>query len=63
MRRRITREYKVKQLLGSRSEAGERQVEVCWEGTVGYAEHTSWQSRDVLIRDGLGQMARALGIK
>ena len=28
------RECKVKQLLGSRNEAGERQIEVCWEGTV-----------------------------
>ena len=57
------RGYKVKQLLGSRNEAGERQIEVCWEGTVEYAEHTSWQSRDVLIRDGLGQMVRALEVK
>ena len=57
------RECKVKQLLGSRCEAGERQVEVCWEGTVGYVEHTSWQSRGILIRDGLGQMVRALEVK
>ena len=57
------REYKVKQLLSSRNEAGERQIKVCWEGTVEYAEHTSWQSRDILIRDGLGQMVRALEVK
>ena len=57
------REYKVKQLLGSRCEAGERQIEVCWEGTVEYAEHTSWQSRDILIRDGLGQMVRELEVQ
>ena len=57
------REYKVKQLLGSRCAAGERQIEVYWERTVEYAEHTSWQSRDVLIRDGLGQMVRALDVK
>ena len=57
------REYKVKQPLGSRCEAGKRQIEVCWEGTVEYAEHTSWQSRDILIRDGLGQMVRALEVK
>jgi hypothetical protein len=57
------REYKVKQLLGSRREAGEHQIEVCWEGTVEYAEHTSWQSRDSLIRDGLGQMVRELEVQ
>ena len=57
------REYKVKQLLGSRCEAGERQIEVCWEGRVEYAEHTSWQSRDILIRDGLGLMIRAVEVK
>jgi hypothetical protein len=57
------REYKVKQLLGSRREAGEHQIEVCWEGTVEYAEHTSWQSRDILIRDGLGQMVRELEVQ
>ena len=53
----------MKQLLGSKNEAGERQIEVCREGTVEYAEHTSWQSRDILIRDGLGQMAPALEVK
>ena len=53
----------MKQLLGSRCEAGERQIEVCWEGTVEYAEHTSWQSRDILIRDGLGLMVCALEVK
>ena len=28
-----------------------------------YVEHTPWQSRDILIRDCLGQMARALEVK
>ena len=54
------KEYKVKQLLRSRAEDGVQQIEVCWEGTEEYAEHTSWQCRDVLIRDGLGLLVRAL---
>lgn len=54
------KEYNVKHLLRSRCEEGERQIEVCWEGTEEYDEHTSWQGRDVLIRDGLGLMVRAL---
>ena len=54
------KEYKAKQLLRSRCEEGEQQIEVCWEGTEEYEEHTSWQCRDVLIRDGLGLMVRAL---
>ena len=57
------KEYKVKQLLRSRAEDGVQQIEVCWEGTEEYAEHTSWQSRDILIRDGLGQMVRALEVQ
>ena len=54
------KEYKVKHLLCSRGEEGGNQIEVCWEGTKEYEEHTSWQCRDVLIRDGLGLMIRAL---
>ena len=54
------KEYRGKQLLRSRSQDGEKQVEVCWAGTEDYDEHLSWQSRAVLIRDGLGLMVRAL---
>ena len=50
----------MKKLLRSRCEEGEQQIEVCWDGTEEYEEHTSWQCRDVLIRDGLGLMVRAL---